>query len=93
MVSVENSSPRNHILIWVQKFLLELGIILHTFDLCTGEAEAGEFLSVQGQPALNGKFQANQSYVVRPYLLLEQNHVDIRKMETCSIIVNTVEKL
>lgn len=71
MDSVENSSPKNHILIWVQKFLLELGAILHTFDLSTGEVEADEFLSVQGQPALNDKFQANQSYVMRPYLLLE----------------------
>lgn len=42
--------------------------MVHAFNLCTPEAEAGRVLWVQGQPHLHCKFPARQSYIVRPLL-------------------------
>lgn len=41
-------------------------MVVHTLHLSTWEAEAIGFLSIQGQPGLHTKFQANQGFMVRP---------------------------
>ena len=43
-----------------------LGVMAHTFNPSTREAEAGRVLSIQGQPGLQREFQDSQSYIVKP---------------------------
>lgn len=38
----------------------------HPFDPHTGEAEAGEYLCLSGQPDLHREFKTSQGCVVRP---------------------------
>jgi hypothetical protein len=42
-----------------------LGVVAHTFNLSTGEAEAGDFW-VWGQPGLQSEFQDSQGYTENP---------------------------
>jgi hypothetical protein len=49
-----------------------LGLVMHTFNLSTPEAEAGRFLSldfwVWSQPGLQTEFQDSQGYTEKPCL-------------------------
>jgi hypothetical protein len=45
-----------------------LGVMAHTFNPSTREAEAGRVLSIQGQPGLQREFQDSQGYLKRPCL-------------------------
>jgi hypothetical protein len=45
----------------------KLGVVAHTFNPSTWEAEAGDFW-VQGQPGLQSEFQDSQGYTEKPYL-------------------------
>lgn len=44
-----------------------LGLVVYTFNLSPGEAEASGSL-VNSRPGLYGKFQAIQGWIVRPYI-------------------------
>lgn len=42
------------------------GVVAHSFNISTGEVEAGRSLGVGGQPGLGCEFQDGQSNIVRP---------------------------
>ena len=46
-----------------------LDLVVHTFNPCPWEAEAGRPLLVGGQPGLQSDFQDSDSYIVRPCLV------------------------
>jgi hypothetical protein len=48
--------------------VLSSGVVAHTFNPITWEAEASSSLWVQGQPGLHNEFQDSQGYKVRPCL-------------------------
>ena len=48
--------------------MVSWAIVAHPFNPSTQEAEAGRFLSVQSQPALQIEFQDSQGYTERPCL-------------------------
>lgn len=50
-----------------QKERDSLGLVVYTFNLSPGEAEASRSL-VNSRPGLHGKFQAIQGCIVRPYI-------------------------
>ena len=45
-----------------------IGMVAHTFDPNTPEAEAGGSLWILGQPGLQSEFQGSQSYTEKPCL-------------------------
>lgn len=45
-----------------------LGMVLHTSDLSTWEAETGRSLEDEDQPGLQSEFQVSQKYKMRPGL-------------------------
>lgn len=58
------------------------GVVEHSFDPRTQEADTGRFLRVQGQPALYIEFQDNQNYLERGRETLSLKK-KIKKMEGC----------
>jgi hypothetical protein len=44
------------------------GVVAHAFSSSTREAEAGGFLSSQGQPGLQSEFQDSKGYTEKPCL-------------------------
>lgn len=45
-----------------------MGIVIHTFNPSTQEAEVGIFLWVRGQPGLKSEFLYSQSHTADPIL-------------------------
>lgn len=43
-------------------------VVAHTFNISTGEVEAGRALGVGAQPGLDCEFQDGQSYIAKPCL-------------------------
>jgi hypothetical protein len=60
--------PSFQISIFFKKYFFKLGMVSHTFDPSTWDAEAGRFLYVQDQLALRRESQASQGYLVKLYL-------------------------
>jgi hypothetical protein len=61
----------------IEKPILRPGMVAHTFNASTWEAEAGGSLWVGGQPGLQSEFQDSQGYTEKPCLEEEKkkNHL------------------
>jgi hypothetical protein len=61
-------------------------MVAHALNLSTREAEPGEPLWDRGQSGLHSKFEASQSYIVRPCLnnsLFDQAGLKLRNLPAC----------
>lgn len=62
-VAFPRGNPYKHIAPhFLARTLLELGMMVHTFNPSNGEADTGEFLWVWGQFGVHGEFQDSQVY-------------------------------
>jgi hypothetical protein len=56
-----------------QKYFLEAGMVEHSCNLRTWEAEAGGS-QIQGQPELHSRFQATGDYKVKKILFFKKSY-------------------
>jgi hypothetical protein len=56
------------------------GVVAHTFNPSTWEAEVGENFWVRGQPGLQSEFQDSQDYTEKP--CLEKTKTKTKKADT-----------
>jgi hypothetical protein len=63
----------------IKKIKFSRAVVAHTFNPSTWEAEAGGFLSFQGQPGLQSEFQDSQGYTEKPCLGKPKNKQNKQK--------------
>jgi hypothetical protein len=67
----------------IEKQASQPGVVAHTFNPSTQEAEAGGFL-VRGQPGLQSEFQDSQGYTEKPCLEKKKTKTKNKKTKQAS---------